>query len=168
MQLDNATSQTSLPESLRPQYSENATELIRGNQLGSERVAFPISSLKNQNELQEKDNHTLTTVNGDKKILLLATITPLIEERLLRDKQNKHFYLTLSSRVVLKRIKVILHVLRDFKDGLTTDTIDKRIRENISVQSPKSNLTGSNNKPNPISSGSRRLPIFQYKKRMAS
>ena len=61
--------------------------------------------------------------NGDTTTPPLTNLTPLIEERLVRDEQINEVYLPLTSTVVLKQKKEMLYVPLDFEINLTVDAL---------------------------------------------
>ena len=61
--------------------------------------------------------------SGDDNISFPKILTSQIEERLVRDDFTNELYMTLSSRIVLKRKKEMLHVPLDFRNGLTVDAL---------------------------------------------
>ena len=65
----------------------------------------------------------MTTPNGDTTTPFLTTITPLIEEGLVRDEQTKEIYLLLTSTIVLKRKQEVLYVPLHFENNLTVDAL---------------------------------------------
>ena len=64
-----------------------------------------------------------TPDSGDDNSSLPKIPTSQIEERLVRDDISNECYVPLSSIIVLKRRKKILHVLLNFENGLTIDAL---------------------------------------------
>ena len=119
----NVASQTSPPKRTQPQNHVIATEQPPGNQTGNEPVLFLDCSKNSSTDIQNTEQHTVTTLNGDITILPLTTATPLIEEALVRDEQTKELYLPLTSTVVLKRKQEMLYMPLDFENTLTVDAL---------------------------------------------
>ena len=73
--------------------------------------------------MQNTEQHVVATLNGDKTTPLLITVTPLIEEGLVRDEQTNEVYIPLTSTVVLKRMLEMLYEPLDFENNLTVDAL---------------------------------------------
>ena len=119
----NVASQTSPPKGTQPQNQVVATEQPSGNQTGNELVPFLDCSKNSSTDIQNTEQHVVTTLNGDTTIPPLTTATPLIEEGLLRDEQTNAVYLPLTSTVVLKRKQEMLYVPLDFENNPTVDAL---------------------------------------------
>ena len=119
----NVASQTSPPKANQSQNHVDATEQPSGNQTGNEPVPFFDCSENSPTNIQNSQQHAVTTPNGDTTTPLLTTATPLIEEELVRDEQTNEVYLPLTSTVVLKRRQEMLYVPPDFKNNLTVDAL---------------------------------------------
>ena len=94
-----------------------------GNQTGNELVPFLDCSKISSTDIQNTEQHVVTTLNGDTTTPHLTTATPLIEEALVRVKQTNDVYLPLTSTVVLKRKQEMLYVPLDFENKLTRDAL---------------------------------------------
>ena len=81
----------------------DATEQPSGNQTGNEPVPLLDCSKNSPTNIQNTEQHAVTTPNGDTTTSPLTTATPLIEEARVRDEQTNEMYLPLTSTVVLKR-----------------------------------------------------------------
>ena len=119
----NVASQTSPPKGTQPQNHVVATELPSGNQTGNELVLFLDCSTNSSTDIQNTEQHVVTTLNGETTTPPLTTATPLIEEGLVRDEQTNEVYLSLTSTVVLKRKQEMLYVPLDFENNLTVDAL---------------------------------------------
>ena len=100
-----------------------ATEQLSGNQTGNELVPFLDSSKNSSTDIQNTEQHVVTTLNGDTTTPPLTTATPLIGEGLVRDEQTNEVYLPLTSTVVLKRKQEMLYVPLDFENNLMMDAL---------------------------------------------
>ena len=118
-QMTTVASQTSLSKGIQPPKHVIATEKTRGNQTGNEPVPF----LNCPTDIQESEEHTMTTLTGDTTIAPLTITRPLIEEGQVRKEKTNEFYLPLTSTVVLKRKQEMLYVPLDFKNNLTVDAL---------------------------------------------
>ena len=115
-------SQTSPPKGTQPQNYVVATEQPSGNQTGKETVRFLNCSKNRPTDIQNLEQHVTITATGDTIIPPPTTITPLIEDGLVRDElTNEVVYLTLTSTVVLKRKQKMLYVPPDFENNLMVD-----------------------------------------------
>ena len=74
-------------------------------------------------DIQNSEQHVTTTLKGITIAPPLTTAIPLIEERLVRDKQTNDVYIPLTSTVVLKRKQEMLYVPLDFENNLTVDAL---------------------------------------------
>ena len=99
----NVASQTSPPKGTKPQNHVDATEHPPGNQTGNEPVPFLDCSKNSSTNIQNTEQHIATNPNEDTATSLLTTVTPLIEEGLVRDEQTNEVYLPITSTVVLKQ-----------------------------------------------------------------
>ena len=99
------------------------TEQSLGNQTGNEPLLFLDCSKNYSINTQGTEQHVVTTPNGDRTTPPLTTVTPLIEEGLVRDEQTNEVYLSLTSTVVLKRKQEMLYVPLDFENHLTVDAL---------------------------------------------
>ena len=115
-------SQTSTPKRNKSQNYVDTTEQPPGNQTGNEPVPFLDCSKNSSPNIQNVEQHVVTTPNGD-TTSLLTTATPLIEERLVQDEQTNEIYLPLTSTVVLKRKQETLYVPPGFENILTVDAL---------------------------------------------
>ena len=100
-----------------------ATEQPSGNQTGNDPVPFPNFSKNSSTDIQNTEQHVVTTPNGHTTTPLLFTATPLIEEGLLRDEQTNAVYLPLTSTVVLKQKQEMLYEPLDFEINPTVDAL---------------------------------------------
>ena len=100
-----------------------ATEQPPGNQTGNEPVPFLDYSKNSSTDIQNTERHVVNTVNEDTTNPPLTTVTPLIEEALVRDEQTNDIHLPLTSTVVLKRKQEMLYVPLDFENLLTVDDL---------------------------------------------
>ena len=101
----------------------DTTEKPPENQTGNEPVSF-LDCFKNYStNIQNTEQHVVTTPNGDTTDPLLTTATPLIEEGLVRDEQTNEIYLPFTSTVVLKGKQEMLYVPLDFENNLTIDAL---------------------------------------------
>ena len=119
----NVASQTSPLKGTQPQNHVAAMEQTSGNQTGNEPLPFLDCSKNSSTDIQNTEQHVLTTLNGDTKSPPLTIATPLIEEGLVRDEQTNEGYLPLTSTVVLKRKQEVLYVPLDFHNNLTVDAL---------------------------------------------
>ena len=101
----------------------DATEQPSGNQTGNELVPFLDYPKKSSTNIQNTEQHVVTTLNGDTPTPRLTTATPLIEEALVKNEQTYEVYLPLTSTVVLKRKHEILYVPLDFENNITVDAL---------------------------------------------
>ena len=99
----NVASQTSPPKRTQPQDHVVATEQPWGNQTRNEPVPFLNCSKKSSTDIQNTEQHVVTTLNGDTTTPPLTTATPLVGEGLVRDEQTNEVCLPLTSTVFLKR-----------------------------------------------------------------
>ena len=111
------------PKRTPPQNHVDATKQPSGNQTGNEQVPFLDCSKNSSTDIQNTEQHAVTTFNGDKTKLPLTTATPLIEEALVQDEQTNEVYPPLTSTVVLKRKQEMLYVPLDFENNLTVDAV---------------------------------------------
>ena len=111
-------SQTSLPKGIQPQSQVTATEQPPGKQTGNERVPFLSCSNSCPTDIPESEEHKMTTLTKGTTIQLFTITTPLIEQRLVRDRKTNELYLPITSTVVLKRKQEMLHVSLDFQKNL--------------------------------------------------
>ena len=72
----------------QPQNQVAATEQPPGNQTGNEPVPFLNCSKNSSTDIQNTEQHVVTTLNRDKTTPPLTTATQLIEEGLVRDEQT--------------------------------------------------------------------------------
>ena len=114
-------SQTSPPKGTAPQSHVVATEQPSGNQTGNEPVSLLNSSNNSSTDIQNVEQHVVTTLNGDTTSLPLTTATLLNKKGLVRDEQTNEVYLPLTSTVVFKRKQEMLYVPLDFGNILTVD-----------------------------------------------
>ena len=119
----NVASQTSPPKKNQPQNHVEATEQPSGNKTGNEPVPFLDCSKNSPTNIQNTEQHAVTTPNGDTTTPPLTTSTPLIEKALVRDEQTNEVYLPLTSAVVLKRKQEMPYVRQDFENNLTVDAL---------------------------------------------
>ena len=103
------------------QVSVSSTEPFLGNQTRSELVPSLNDSKKPNSENQRNEIDMMTCDNGDDNISPPVKTISQIEERLVRDETTNEFYMPVSSTIVLKRKKELLHVPLDFESGLTID-----------------------------------------------
>ena len=101
----------------------DTTEQSSGNQTGNELVPFLDCSKNSSTNIQNTEQHVVTTPNGGTTIPPLTTATPLLEEGLVGDEQTNEVYLPLTSTVVLKRKQEMLYVPLDFENNLTIDAL---------------------------------------------
>ena len=119
----NVANQTSPPKGTQPQNHVVATEQPSGNPTGNELVPFLDCSKNSSTDIQNTEQHIVTTLNGDTTTPPLTTATPLYEEGLMRDEQTNQVYLPLPSTVVLKRKQEMFYVPLDFKNNLRVDAL---------------------------------------------
>ena len=119
----NVASQTSPPKGTQPQNHVVTTEQSSGNQTGNEPVWFLDCSKNSSTNTQNREQHVVTTPNGDTTTPPLTTAIPLIEKGFVRDEQTNEVYLPLTSTVVLKRKQEMLYVPLDFENNLTVDAL---------------------------------------------
>ena len=96
-------SQTSPPKGTQPQNYVATTEHLPGNQRRNEQVAFLNCSKNCPNDIQNTQQHVMTTFTGDTTIPPLTTTTSQIEEGLVRVTQTDEVYLPLTSTIILKQ-----------------------------------------------------------------
>ena len=101
----------------------DATEQPSGNQTGNELVSSRDCSKNSSTDIQNTEQHVVTTLNGDTTNPPLTTATPLIEEGLVRDEKTNEVFLPLTSTVVPKRKQEMLYVLLDFENNLKVDAL---------------------------------------------
>ena len=77
------------PKRIGPQISVTAKEQFRQSQTGNGFLPFLDLSNNLPTDIQKSDKHIMITVNGDNKNPFLTITTPHIEERLVKDEQNK-------------------------------------------------------------------------------
>ena len=75
------------------------------------------------NDIQNTEQHVVTTLIGETTTPHLTTSTPLIEAALIRDEQTNEVYLPLTSTVVLKRKQEMIYVPLEFENNLTADAL---------------------------------------------
>ena len=139
-QTTTVASQTSPTKGIQAQNYVIATEQPPGN-------PFLSCSHKCPTDIQESEQHTKTTPNGDTTIPHLTTTTTQIEEGFVRDERTNEFYLPLTSTVVLKREQEMLYVPLEFESNLTVDApVDSRTY--VSVFAQNSLETIEQNSPN--------------------
>ena len=119
----NVASQTSPSKGAQPQNRVVATEQPSGNQTGNELVPFLDCSKNSSTDIQNTEQHIVTTLNGDRITRNLTSATPLIEKGLVRDEQTNEVYLPLTSTVVLKRKQEMLNVPLHFENNLRVDAL---------------------------------------------
>ena len=119
----NVASQTSPPKGNQPQNYVVATDQPPGNQTANERVPFLDCSKNYFTNIQNTEQHVVTTFNGDTTTPPLTTANPLVAEELVRYEQKNELYLPLTSTVVLKRKQEMLYVPLDFENILTVDAL---------------------------------------------
>ena len=119
----NVASQTLPPKGTQPQSHVVATEHPSGNQTGNEPVSFLKCSKNSSTEIQNTEQHVVTTLNEDTTTPPLTTATPLIEKGLVRDERTNEVYLPLTSTVVLKRKQEMFYVPPDFENNLIVDAL---------------------------------------------
>ena len=119
----NVANQTSPLKGNQSQNHVDTTEQPLGNQTGNEPVPLLDCSKNSPTNIQNTEQHAVTTPNGDTTTSLLTTANPLIEEALVRDEQTNEIYLPLTSTVVLKRKQEMLYVPLDFENNLTIDAL---------------------------------------------
>ena len=81
----NVASQTSPPKETPPQNHVVAMEHPPGNQTVNAPVSFLNCSKYSSTDIQNTEQHVVTTLNGDTTTPPLTTATPLTEEGLVRD-----------------------------------------------------------------------------------
>ena len=101
----------------------DATEHPPGNQTGTEPVPFLNCSKNSSTDIQNTEQHVVTTLRGDTKTSLLTSATAPIEEGLVRDEQTNEINLPLTSTKILKRKQEMLYVPLDFEKNLTVDAL---------------------------------------------
>ena len=111
------------PKGTQPQNYVVTTEQPSGNQTGNDPAPFLNCSKNGSTDIQNSEQHVVTTLNGYTTTPPLTTATPLIEERLVRDEQANEVYLPLTSTVVLKRNQEMLYVPLGFEKNLTVDAL---------------------------------------------
>ena len=119
-------SQTSSPKGTQPQNYVVATEQPSGNQTGNEPVPFLNWSKNRPTVIQKSVQHVKTTPTGDTTIPTLTKTTPFVEETeewFVRDEPSNENYLPLTSTVVLKRKREMLHVPLDFENKLAVEAL---------------------------------------------
>ena len=101
----------------------DTTEQSSGTQTGNEPVPFLACSKNSSTDIQNTEQHVVSTPNGDTMTPPLTTETPLIEEGLVRDEKTDEVYLPLTSTIVLKRKQEMLYVPLDCENNLTVDAL---------------------------------------------
>ena len=107
-------SQLSPPKRTQPQNYVVTTEHRPVNQTGNEPIPFLKCSKNCPTDIQNKEQHVMTTFTADTTIPPLTTTTPLVEEGLVTDEQTNEVYLQLTSTIVLERKQELLYVPLDF------------------------------------------------------
>ena len=105
------------------QVSGSDTESLLENQTRSIPVQCPNDSNNQQNEIQRNEIGFTSYANGDDNISPPEITTSQIQEQLVRDDITNELYMPLSSTIVLKRKKEMLHVPLDFENSLTIDAL---------------------------------------------
>ena len=132
-------------------------ESLLENQTRSTPVECPFDSENQQLETPRNWNDMTANDSGDDNISFPKVLTSQIEERLVRDDFTNEFYMTLSSKIVLKRKKEMLHVPLDFKNGLTVDAfvdsgayVSAKVQKHLDIikQPAPANVFKINNPPN--------------------
>ena len=118
----NIASQTPPPKGTQPQNHVDTTEQSSGKSR-KKPVPFLDCSKNSSTNTQNTEQHVVTIPNGLTTTPPLTTVTPLIEEGLVRDEQTNEVYLPVTSTVVLKRKQKILYVPLDFENNLTVDAL---------------------------------------------
>ena len=119
----NVASRTSPPKGTQSQNHVDAAEQPSRKQTGNELVQFLDYSKNSSINIQNTEQHIVTTFNGDTITPPLTTTTPIIEEALVREEQTNEVFLPLTSTVVLKRKHEMLYVPQDFENILTVDAL---------------------------------------------
>ena len=101
----------------------DATEQPSGNQTGNELIPLLDCCKNSRTDIQNTEQHAVTTSNGDTTTPPLTMATPLIKKALVRDEQTNEVYLPLTSTVVLKRKQEMLYVPLDFEKNLMVDAL---------------------------------------------
>ena len=122
-QKNDVEAQTSPIKETSSQVSGSDTESLLQNQTRSTPVHCPNDSKTQQNEIQRKQTNLTTYVNGNENISPPEITTSQLEERLVREDITNELYMPLSSTIVLKRKKQMLHVPLDFEKGSTKDAL---------------------------------------------
>ena len=103
----------------------------------------------------------MTTADGDSSKSPLASTTPHIEDRLVRDEQTNETYLPLSSTVVLKRKVELLYVPLVFDNNVTIEAlVDSRAYVSAIAEDEWDTIK---QKARTTPSKSTSLPFFEYK-----
>ena len=100
-----------------------ATQQPSGNQTGNDPVPFLDCSKNSPTNIQNTEQHAVTTLNADTTTPPLTIATPLIEEVLVRYEQTNEVDLPLTSTIVLKPKQEMLCVPLDFENNLTVDAL---------------------------------------------
>ena len=111
------------PKGTQPQNHVVGTEKPSGNQTRNEPLPVLNCSKNSSTDIQNTEQHVVTTLDGDTTTPLLITATPLIEEGLVRDEQTNKVYLPIISTVVLKLKKEMFYMPLDFENNLTVDAL---------------------------------------------
>ena len=122
-QKNDVESQTSPMKETSPQVSGSNTELFRGNETGSTAIQSLNDSKDLESEIQRHEMNLTAIDNGDDNISPPEITSSQIEENHVRNDITNELYMPLSSKIVLKRKKEMLHVPLDFKNGLTIDSL---------------------------------------------
>ena len=122
-QENDVESQTTPIKENSTQVSGSDTESLLGNKTRSTPVQCLDDPKEEQHENQRKETDMTTRDIGDDKISSPKIRTSQIEERLVRNDITNGLYMTLSSTIVLKRKKEMLHVRLDFQNGLNVDAL---------------------------------------------
>ena len=120
-QRNDVESQTSPLKETSPQVFGSSTEPFLENQTGSTLVQSLNDTKEPQSEIQRLEMIITTNDIGDVNFSPTKITFSQIEEQLVRDDKINELFMPLSSTIVLKRMKEMLYVPLDFKNGLTID-----------------------------------------------
>ena len=122
-QRSDVESQTSPIKETSSQASVSSTEPLLGNQTRSALVPNLNDSKKPNSEIQRNEIDMMTYDIGDDNISPPVVTISQIEKRLVRDETTNEIYMPLSSTIVPKRKKEMLHVPLDFENVLRIDAL---------------------------------------------
>ena len=105
------------------QVSGSSTEPLPGNQTENSPVQSPNDFKKRKFEIQRHEMNITANDNGDDNIFPPKITKSPIKHQLVRVDITNELYMPLSSTIVLKRKKAMLHVPLGFENGPIKDAL---------------------------------------------